>query len=167
LISPKEYENYICNLFSNVKSKVSAWFGSRVIGCVFVGILTFVMLWAFHLEGALTLALFAAVTNIIPIAGPLIAGIAMGIFALIESQPIQAVLILVGFILIQQVEGNILTPLLTKKMVGIPPVLVIVSLLIGARLWGTLGAILVIPMAGILYEILREFLMKKKEDSQN
>lgn len=164
LVSPRGYEDYICNLFSNVKAKVAAWFGSRVIGCIFVGILTFIMLWAFHLEGALTLALFAAVTNIIPIAGPLIAGAAMGMFALIESQPIEVVLILAGFTLIQQIEGNILTPLITKKMVGMPPVLVIVSLLVGARLWGTLGAILVIPMAGIIYESLREFLLKRKED---
>jgi len=167
LVSPKEYENYIYNLFSNVETKVAGWFGSRVFGCVFVGILTFIMLWSFHLDGALTLALFAAVSNIVPIAGPIIAGLFMGIFALIELQPVQAALILIGFVLIQQVEGNILTPLLTKKMVGIPPVLVVISLLIGARLWGALGAILVIPMAGIFYEFLKEFLQKRKEDIQN
>ncbi|MDD4624744.1 MAG: AI-2E family transporter [Candidatus Paceibacterota bacterium] len=165
LASPKKYEEYVCSRFSRIEAKVAGWFGSRVLSCVFVGILTYLLLESFAIKYSFTLSLIAAVTNIIPIAGPMVAGLFIGFFALLDPGLNAAILILIAFILIQQVEGNILTPMLTKKMVGIPPVVVIISLLVGARLWGIMGAILVIPMAGILYEFLKDFLQKKKEET--
>ena len=167
LISPKKYEEYIYTLFSSVENKVAGWFGSRVLSCIFVGVFTYLLLEVFAIKYSLTLALFAAVSNIVPIAGPMVAGLLIGFFTLLDPGPNAAILVLIAFILIHQVEGNVLTPLLTKKMIGIPPVLVIISLLIGARLWGIMGAILVIPMAGIFYEFSRQFLQKKKEESSN
>ena len=76
----------------------------------------------------------------------------------------KAVFVLIAFLLIQQIEGNILSPLLARKFVGLPPVLVLLSLAIGAQLLGLLGAILAIPIAGIIFEFLRDFLKKKKEE---
>ena len=76
---------------------------------------------------------------------------------------LKAALILAVFIIIQQIEGNILTPILTKKFIGLPPVLVLISLMIGGKLWGILGAILAIPLAGIVFEFTRDFLKKRKE----
>ena len=67
--------------------------------------------------------------------------------------------------LIQQIEGNILTPLLTRKLIGLSPVVVLIALAIGGELWGMVGAILAIPIAGILFEFLRDFLKKRKEES--
>jgi predicted PurR-regulated permease PerM len=69
----------------------------------------------------------------------------------------------VAFTLIQQIENSILTPILTKKFVGLSPALVLLSLAIGGKLWGLLGAILAVPLAGILFEFLKDFLNKKRE----
>ncbi|GAI37440.1 unnamed protein product, partial [marine sediment metagenome] len=99
----------------------------------------------------------------IPILGPIIAGAVAFIFVALDSW-LKAIFVLIIFILIQQIEGNILTPVLTKKFVGLPPVLVLISLAVGAKLLGILGAILAIPLAGILFEFLRDFLKKKKEE---
>lgn len=167
LISPKKYEEYVYSSFSRVEKKVAGWFGTRVLSCIFVGLFTYLLLEVFAIKYSFTLSLIAAVTNIVPIAGPMVAGAIMGVFALLDPGLNAAILVLIGFILIQQVEGNVLNPILTKKIIGIPPVIVIISLLIGARLWGMMGAILVIPMAGILYEFLREFFQKRKEESIN
>lgn len=76
----------------------------------------------------------------------------------------KALFVLAAFALLQQIEGNLISPLLTKKFVGLPPILVLLALAIGGKLWGILGAILVIPLAGILYEFLRDFLKKRKEE---
>ena len=76
----------------------------------------------------------------------------------------KAVFILIAFTLLQQIEGNIISPILTKKFVGIPAVLVLVALLIGSQLWGILGAILAIPLAGVIFEFLRDFLRKRKNE---
>ena len=77
---------------------------------------------------------------------------------------LKAAFFLAAFIVIQQIEGNILTPVLTKKFIGLPPALVIVSLLVGGKLWGIMGAILAIPLAGIFFEFIGDFLRRRKEE---
>jgi len=69
----------------------------------------------------------------------------------------------VVFILIQQIENNVLSPILMKKFVGLPPVLVLLSLVVGAKLWGALGAVLAVPLFGIIFEFLKEFLEKRRD----
>ena len=68
-----------------------------------------------------------------------------------------------AFFLIQQIEGNIVTPILTKKFVGLSPALVLISLAVGGKLLGILGAILAIPITSILFEFWTDFLKAKKE----
>jgi predicted PurR-regulated permease PerM len=124
--------------------------------------MTFLALKLFNINYASSLSLFAGVTNIIPILGPILAGAIITILAFLDYWP-KALFILIAFILIQQIEGNLLSPILTKKFIGLPPVLVLLAVLMGGKLWGILGAILAIPLAGIIYEFLRDFLKKRKE----
>lgn len=162
IFSPKKYETYILSIWKSCQHKVSAWFGTRILGCIFIGVSSYLALRIFKIDYSLALSLLAGATNIIPLIGPIIAGVLIVIFAALDSW-LKALLILIVFVLIQQIEGNILTPILTRRFIGLPPVLVLISLLIGAKLFGILGAILGIPLAGVLYEFLREFLIKKRE----
>jgi predicted PurR-regulated permease PerM len=161
IFTPKESQGYILNLWQSCQQKVAGWFGTRILACIFVGLCTYLALYLFKIDYPLALATFAGVTNIIPIAGPIIAGIIIVILAALDSLA-KAFFVLIVFILIQQIEGNILTPILTKKFIGLPPVVVLISLMVGGKLWGILGAILVIPLAGIIYEFLKDFLQKRK-----
>ena len=162
LLSPKNKTAYILDLWGRCQTKVSGWFGARILACLFVGVVSFIALWLFKINYPFALALFAGVTNIIPIVGPIIAGLIIALIAALDSW-LKAALILTVFIIIQQIEGNILTPILTKKFIGLPSVLVLISLMIGGKLWGILGAILAIPLAGIIFEFSRDFLKKRKE----
>jgi len=162
LFSTKKQETYLLDLWKSCQSKVSGWFGTRILSCLFVGLLTYLALYLFKIDYPFVLALFAGVTNIVPIIGPIIAGVVIVLIAALGSW-LKALLILIVFILIQQIEGNILTPILTKKFVGLPPALVLISLMIGGKLWGILGAILAIPIAGIIFEFMRDFLKKRRE----
>lgn len=163
LFSPKKYEASILSIWERSQAKVSSWFGARILTCLFVGIAVFITLQLFNVKYALSLAFLAGILDFIPILGPIIAGAVAFMFVALDSW-LKAIFVLIIFILIQQIEGNILTPALTKKFVGLPPVLVLVSLAIGAKLLGILGAILAIPLAGILFEFLRDFLKKRKEE---
>ena len=163
LLSPKRYETVILALLEKSQTKVSGWFGSRILTCLFVGIAVFIALQLFNVKYAFTLALIAGILDFIPILGPIIAGAIAFIFVALDSLP-KALFVLIVFILIQQIEGNILTPALTKKFVGLPPVLVLISLAIGGKLFGILGAILAPPFAGVIYEFSRDFLKKRKEE---
>jgi predicted PurR-regulated permease PerM len=165
LLSPKKYESYVLALWERSQTKVSGWFGARILTCLFVGIAVFITLYLFKVKYALSLALLAGVLDFIPILGPIIAGAVAFVFVALDSW-LKAVFVLIAFVLIQQIEGNILSPVLTKKFVGLPPVLVLLSLSIGAKLLGILGAVLAIPLAGILFEFLRDFLKKKKEEKE-
>lgn len=162
LFVSRERQDYILNLWKSCQQKVAGWFGVRILSCIFVGLCTYLALYLFKIDYPLALSIFAGLTNIIPIVGPLIAGLIIAILAALDSLT-KAFLVLIVFTLIQQVEGNILTPILTKKFIGLPPVLVLISLMIGGKLWGILGAILAIPLAGIIYEFLKDFLQKRKE----
>jgi len=163
LLFPKKYEAYIFALWQRCQNKVSGWFLSRILGAFFVGLLSYIALLLFNVKYPFSLGLLAAVTNFVPIAGPLIAGIIIFIIVSMENF-LRAIFVILIFILIQQLEGNIITPLLTKKFVNLPPVLVLISVAIGGTLWGILGAILAIPLFGIIFEFMRDFLKKKQTE---
>ena len=103
--------------------------------------------------------------DFIPVLGPIFAAVIAFVFIALDSW-LKAIFVSIAFVLIQQIEGNILSPILTRKFVGLPPVLVLVSLAIGAKLLGILGAILAIPLAGIIFEFLKDFLKRKKEEKE-
>lgn len=163
LLSPKKYEAYVLNLWAKSQQKVAKWFGSRILSCLFVGLMSFAACYVLKIKYAVSFGLLAGVLDIVPIIGPIVAGAIIIIFSALDSW-LKALFVFIAFVLIQQIEGNIITPVLTKKFIGIPPVLVLISLMIGAELWGILGAILAIPLAGVIYEFLRDFLKKKKEE---
>lgn len=163
ILSPKRYESYALSLWERSQTKVSGWFGSRLLTCIFIGVAVFITLYLFKADYALSLALLAGILDFIPLLGPTIAGAIIFIFLVLDSW-LKAVFVLIIFILLQQIESNILGPILTKKFVGIPPVLVLLSLAIGGKLLGILGAILAIPLTGIIFEFLRDFLKKRKEE---
>jgi len=160
---PKKYEAFALNLWARSQRKVSGWFASRLITSIFVGVATYATLFLFNVQYPFSLGLLATILNFVPIIGPLITGLLLFIVVALDST-LKAVFILLAFTLIQQIEGNILTPLLTKRFLGIPPALVLIALAVGLQLWGIMGAILAIPLAGILFEFLRDFLRKRKEE---
>jgi len=159
---PRRYDIYVLNLWKKYQQRVTGWFGLRILSCIFVGITTFLVLKGFNLNYAFSLALFAGIIDFIPILGPIIAGVIIALIALLDSW-FKAVLVIVFFILIQQIEGNIITPILGRRFVRLPPVLILLALLIGGKLLGILGAVLAIPLAGILFEVFKDFLKQRKE----
>lgn len=163
VLFPKRYEEFALDLWKRSQKKVSGWFLSRVISSIFVFSATYFTLMLFRVESPLSLSLFAGVLNFVPVAGPLLAGVVIALIVALGS-PLQAFFVLLAFILIQQVEENVLMPLLSKRFIGLPPSLVLISLAIGAQFWGIMGAILAIPLAGIFFEFLRDFLRKRKEE---
>lgn len=166
IFSPKKYEAYVLDLWKRSQTKVSGWFGSKILASLFIGVLTFAACKILAVKYAISFAFIAGILNIIPIIGPIFTGVIMFVFTGLDSWT-KATFILIVFTILQQIEGNILTPILTRKFVGLPAALVLVSLLVGSQLWGILGAILSIPLAGVIFEFLRDFLKKRKEPAQS
>lgn len=163
LFFPKRYEDYALSLWGRCQKKVSSWFLTRIIGCLFVAMASFLAFSLFNTPYPFSLGLLAGAFNFIPIIGPIITVALLFLIISLESIS-KAIFVLIAFTLIQQIENNILTPYLSKRFVGLSPVLVLMSLAIGGVLWGFLGAVLAIPIAGILFEFLKEFLEKRKSE---
>ncbi|MEI7424598.1 MAG: AI-2E family transporter [Candidatus Staskawiczbacteria bacterium] len=165
LVSPKKYEDQIAAFFTMAQSKVAGWFGARILACLFVGIGSFIVFYIFGIKYALMLALVSAFLNFIPYIGPLFTFLILTLFILVSSGSWLVVMyVLISIVVVQMIENWILTPLLMKKMINIPPVLVLISLVMGAKLFGFLGAIFAVPVCGIFYEFIKELLEKKKQE---
>ncbi len=162
LVFPKKYEAYVLSLWERCESKISGWFGARVLASLFVGSLSYLALLIFNVKYPALLGLFAGVFNFVPFVGPLVTGILFFVIVA-PTEMLKSIFVVITFIIIQQIENNILSPFLMRKIIGVPPALVLISLLVGAKLWGVMGAFLAIPLFGILFEFLREFLEKRRE----
>lgn len=166
LILPKKYEDRIILFFERAQIKVAGWFGARLLACIFVGAASFIVFYIFGIEYAFLLALISGILNFIPYIGPWVTAITLAIFVAVSSStPIVVLYVLVAIFAIQAIENNLLTPILMKKMIDFPPVLVLVSLLAGAKMFGFLGMLFAIPVFGIIYEFVKEFLEKRREET--
>ncbi|PIP31708.1 hypothetical protein COX24_02150 [bacterium (Candidatus Gribaldobacteria) CG23_combo_of_CG06-09_8_20_14_all_37_87_8] len=161
-LSPAHKQDYVLKIWLKAKKKVSGWFITRIVGVLFVAASTFLVLRILNVKYALLLAIIAGVLDFMPIVGPLVAGVMLGMVVGINSL-LQAGFVLLAFVIIQQLENNLIFPILFKKFLDISPVLVLIALAIGGRLWGVSGAILAIPLAAVLYEIIKDYLKKTKE----
>ncbi len=163
LFFPEKYEAFALRLWEKTQLKVSGWFLTRILACLFVGVFSYFAFLLFKTKYPFSLGLIAGALNFVPIVGPMITGILIFLIASLDSL-LKGVFVLIVFTLIQQVENNILTPLLSRKFIGLSPVLVLIALAIGGELGGFVGAMLAVPLGGILFEFLREFLPKRKKE---
>lgn len=161
VLSPPRYKEYLLKLWGRAKRKVSGWFITRIIGAVFVGSAGWLILSIFNVKYSFTLGLLAGILDLVPIIGPLIAGFFATVIVALNS-PLQALFVATGFIAVQQIENSLLLPVLSKKFIGLPPVLVLVAFAVGGKLWGLAGAILAMPLAGVLFEIFKDYLARTK-----
>lgn len=162
MLFPPRYEATIFQLWGRAQKRVSGWFVSRLLACLFVGLVSFFVLFLFNIKYPVSLAMIAGILNFIPFVGPFFTGILLFLVVALDSLPM-AILVIIAFTLIQQVESNVLTPFLSKRFVGMSPALVLLALAIGGKLWGLLGAILVVPLTGILAEFLYDFIQRQRE----
>jgi len=166
LLIPRRYEDQIKTIFERVQSKVAGWFGARLLACLFVGVASYIVFYIFGVKYAFLLALVSGVLNFIPYIGPWVTSIFLIVFIMVSAGSwLTVAYVLIAVMLVQEIENKLLTPLLMKKMTDIPPVLVLLSLLLGAKIFGFLGMIFAVPVFIIIYEFMKEFLEKRREDA--
>ena len=136
-------------------SKVSAWLRAQFVLAAVMGTFAAIGLWLMDVPYFYVIALIAAIGETIPIVGPVIGGIT-AVSVAITVSPKLALIVGTYFLVLHQLEANILVPKIMERRVGVSPVAVMVALLVGGALWGLIGAILAIPTAAILSVIVEE-----------
>jgi predicted PurR-regulated permease PerM len=143
-----------------VMSKVSAWLGGQLLLGGTIGATSAVGLWALGIPYFYVLALLSALGEMIPIVGPILAAIpAIAVASTVSLKKV--ILVIIFFVVQQQLENHILVPKIMSRQVGLSPVMVIVSLLIGGSLLGVVGALLAVPTAAILQVVASELLSEE------
>lgn len=161
IICPLKNEKYVLDLWKRSQRKIGLWMQGQLLLIVIIGVLTYLGLTILGIQNALLLALVAAVFELIPIFGPFLASVPAIIFGFIQSGPTFALLVAGVYIIIQQFESQLIHPLVVKKIVGIPALIAILSLIIGAEIAGFLGILIAVPVAGAVMEYINDIEKKK------
>ncbi|HUG30435.1 MAG TPA: AI-2E family transporter [Candidatus Limnocylindria bacterium] len=145
-------------LLHKAGSRLGAYVRGQLLIMLVTGVGSWVGLTLIGVPFALPLGIFAFLTEAIPLAGPVIAGIAMIAVAFIES-PIQALLTLVLVIIIQQAESLVLVPVIQGRLIKISPVVALLAVLAGSALGDIPGAILAIPLVAIAMVVINDVIL--------
>lgn len=164
-VSPAKYQPYLIQLTNRIQIKLGHWIKGQLILSLIIGIASFIGLTILGIPYAVVLGLIAGLTEFIPIAGPIIGAVPAVLIALTIS-PWKAIFVVILYIIIQQLENNLLVPKVMQKVIGLNPIVIIIVMLLGARLLGILGILLAIPVTIIGDEFLKDFFKerRRKED---
>ena len=141
---PAEYQTEGLKILKDTGDTLSTYIQGQFLVCLFVGVATFIGYMIIGLPYAIVLGLIAAVTNIIPYVGPYIGAAPAVIVALLQS-PTQAIFAAIIIVIVQQIDGNIISPLVIGKKLNTHPLTIIILLLVAGNIAGILGMILAIP----------------------
>ncbi|NTV30557.1 AI-2E family transporter [candidate division WWE3 bacterium] len=153
---PYQDKKELRTILEQVDFKLGAWLRGQLLLMFIIGGITYLGLVAIGMPFPMPLAIIAGCLEIVPIIGPIISVFPALLIALAYS-PILAATVAGLYILIQQSENHIIVPRVMKHAVGLDPLLVIVSLLIGGRLAGVMGSLIAVPVTAILLIIYREW----------
>lgn len=156
LVIPVNHMQYVDMILDRVQLKLGRW----VLGQLALAFAIFVIvtsgLWIMGVEHALALGLIAGVLEVIPVIGPIIAGVVATVVGLSQSF-LLGIAVVVFSVIVQQVENNLLVPTIMKKATGLNPLVTLIAVLVGAQIAGTVGVILSVPVATMISIFLSDF----------
>lgn len=157
-MSPLRHRAQVELIWNDVEGTLGAYVRGEGILALVIGLASYVGLSLLGVPYAPALAVIAGTTEVIPVVGPILGAIPAVLVGLTVS-PTTGLLVVGLYVLIQQLEGNILVPRVMEQSVGLNPLLVIVALVAGSSLNGILGALLAIPVVGALQVVARHLLI--------
>ncbi len=160
LVTPVAQEKYVIGLWQRSREKIGHWAKGQLLLGLIIGVLAYLGLAILQVKYALLLAILAAIMELIPFFGPVLSAVPAVLLGFSDSF-VLGLLVLGFYIIIQQFENHLIYPLVVRKIVGIPPIIVIIVLFVGARLAGFLGLLLAVPIATVILEVATDYQKKK------
>lgn len=157
LVSPEVHEEYLVSLWLRARTKIGLWMQGQILSSLIGGVLAYLGLLILGVPYAFVLALFTAAAMLVPIFGSFIAAFPAIMIAFSAEGATLAIIVGGLYLIINQFEAHLIHPLVVNKVVGIPPLLVILALIVGGELAGFLGVLLAIPLAATLREFLTDY----------
>ncbi|MEI5993351.1 AI-2E family transporter [Candidatus Enterococcus mansonii] len=167
---PKSVRSELRETVKEMNQTLSAYISSTVLDALIIGILSFIAMTIFKQPYSLLLAVFCGLTNIIPYAGPFIGAVPAILVGLFIS-PWQALYMAISILVIQQLDGNLVKPLLMGKSMNIHPLTIILVLIASGSVAGIIGMLICIPVYAVVkilvINISKIFVMRKEQDQSS
>ncbi len=159
---PEEVTLRTLEILTLVSETFSHFLTGQCMEAIILGSMFFLTLTAFDLPYGILIGVLIAFTALIPMFGAFI-GCAIGAFLMLMVRPLDAVVFLIIFFVLQQVEGNFIYPHVVGNSVGLPSIWVLVAVTIGGSAMGIVGMLIFIPLCSVVYAILREIVNERLE----
>ncbi len=164
---PKSYESETRKILNDMHTTVKNYVHAQLLVAFFVGITSLIGLWIVGVDYAILLALFMMVTNIIPYVGPFL-GAAPAVVVAFIQEPIMAVWVIIVIIIVQQIESNVISPLIQGKSLKVHPLTIIIVLLVAGNLAGIIGMLIAVPTYAVAKVVVQNIvrIYKLREHKQ-
>jgi len=164
-IIPPKYKKHSTILLGKINNVFGKYVRAQLLVSLIVGTLCTIILLILRVDFAILLGFSAGIFNLIPFLGPLAGAVPAALIALYVS-PLKALLVVILFVAVHQIDNYFISPNIMKHEVGVHPGLIIFSLIAGGAIFGWLGLLLAVPTVAIIQEVLRYYLIEKKHASR-
>ena len=156
MVLPK-WRSWVFPLSEKIDGVLGGFIRGQLLVAFLIGVLSAIALLILGVEYWLILGMLAGIGDLIPYIGPFLGAIP-AVFIALTTDPWKAVWVIVAFLIIQQLEGNLISPKIVGHSVGLHPALIIFMLLVGGALWGLVGLLVAVPLAGVIKVLLEAIL---------
>lgn len=160
-VFPESRRETVTSVISIINRAVGGFVRGQLTVALIVGIMCALVLIILDVDYAILLGMIAGLFNLIPYLGPVVGAVPAAVIALLDS-PSKALLVVVLFFVVQQIDNVLISPNVMKHQVGVHPVVVIFSLIAGGILFGFWGMLLAVPLVAVTQELVLTFVLKKK-----
>lgn len=160
VLVPEKRQARVLQIATLISQSFSGFIAGRVLESLFTGFLCFIGMSLFRMPYALLISVIVGVTNIIPVFGPLIGAIP-GAFIILIADPGMTIWFILFIIVLQQLDGNVIGPMILSDSIGLPGLWVIFAIVVGNGLMGVPGMILGIPFFAVFYALFRDFINRR------
>ncbi|MCF6369962.1 AI-2E family transporter [Rhizobium halophilum] len=163
LLFPRSSRQEARETLEVIGASLRLWLLGQLLGMLLVGALSAAGLWYLGVPSALALGLIAGLFEFIPILGPILGAIPAVATAFAED-PVTALWVVGLYVIIQQIEGNLITPMIQQRMVKVPPALTIFAVVGFALLLGPLGAVFAMPLLVVVFVTIKKLWIQETLD---
>lgn len=157
---PEKASDEIIRIMRLTNSTFSNFISGQCLEAVILGCLFAVSMAIMKMPYITLVSVLIAVTALVPIVGAFV-GCAVSAFLILVNDPFQALIFVAMFLVIQQIEGNLIYPKVVGTSIGLPGMWVLVAVTVGGDLMGVAGMLIMIPISSVLYTLLREFTARR------
>lgn len=162
---PEKPVRYLAHVWNLANRIFSSFITGQCIEAVILGSMFFVSMTILHFPYAMLVGVLISFTALIPLFGGII-GCWVAFFLILMISPVKAVLFLGLFLILQQIEGNLIYPHVVGGSVGLPSIWVLVAVTLGGSLMGIAGMLIFIPTVSVIYTLFREWVYARLEKKQ-